>query len=294
MRNFKYLFFTLLLVLNLKAEINNNEYHFGILIANYDKANQNRVKHLILKLSKEIQELFKEKINIVFIYDDTNLLENYKKLKKMNVLVVHSDFYLKNKTELKKISQRPFLFNNEGEIKNQYYLIANRDSNINELSDLKNKTYGSYVADSSYNMWADYILRKELNISLDKLVKNKNFVQKGQKLILDIYFNKSDFSVISKVVYDDMVALNPAIEKKVFILKKSKPIFFLAIGLFNKKTPEKLVKQYHKLVENGEFNRKFKSLYKLLNLYGIQPTTFDNLKELDTYYDEYKKLKKSM
>jgi hypothetical protein len=293
MINFKYLFILFLLTTTLNAGIN-NEYYFGVSISKYNKSYQNRIKHLILKLAKDIQKSFDEKINIVFLDSDKKILEDLKSYKKMNVLVIHSSFYLKNKKILKKILKRPFLFNNISNKKNQYYLIANKESNIKKLADLKNKVYGYYKGDNSYNIWADYTLRKDLKVSLNELTKTKIVVEKSQKLMLDVFFQKSDFSVVTKVLYDDMVLLNPAIKKKILILKKSKPIFFLAIGLFHKDMSKKLVEQYYKLIDNGEFNRKFSNLYKLLNLYGIQKTSFDDLKELDIYYDEYKKLKKSM
>lgn len=293
MRNFKYLFILFFLITALKADIN-NEYYFGVSISKYNKSYQNRIKHLILKLAKDVQKYFDEKISVVFLDSDKNVLKDFKSYQKMNVLVVHSDFYLKNKEMLKKISKRPFLFNNIGNKKNQYYLIANKESNIKKLSDLKNRVYSYYKGDDSYNIWADYTFRKDLKLSLSELTKKKIVVEKSQKLMLDVFFKKSDFSVVTKVLYDDMVLLNPAIEKKIVILKKSKPIFFLAIGLFHKDMPEKLVAQYYKLIDNGEFNRKFANLYKLLYVYGIQKTSFDDLKELDIYYDEYKKLKKSM
>ncbi len=52
--------------------------------------------------------------------------------------------------------------------------------------------------------------------------------KKNQRLILNIYFNKADFSVVSKTVYRDMILLNPSIEKRIKVIKKIKTnILFL-------------------------------------------------------------------
>ncbi|WP_072680387.1 PhnD/SsuA/transferrin family substrate-binding protein [Arcobacter sp. LA11] len=295
MRNFKYLYIILFLALSLNA-VNKDltkEYYFGVAINKFNKANQNRIKYLLLRLTNEMQSLYKAKINIVFIENDKDLLKDFQSFNKMNAMVVYTNFYLQNKEELKKVSMNPFLFNSASQEKNQYYLIANKESNIKTVKDLKNKTYAGYVADDGYEVWLDYIVRKELNTSIENIIKEKNIKQKNKKLLLDVYFNKSDFTVVSKVVYNDMLLLNPAIEKNTVIIEKSEPIFFFGLGLFHKNTPKELVEDFFKIVDNGDFNRKFKELFLILNLYGLQKTSFEDLRSLDTYYDEYNRLKKS-
>ena len=106
-----------------------------------------------------------------------------------------------------------------------------------------------------------------------------------------MYFNKVDFTAVSKVVYDDMVLLNPDIKKKLIIVEKSKPIFFFGLGVFHKDTPKKLVNKFQKIIDNGVFNKKFSDLYRMLNLYEIHRATFKELEPLDVFYEEYLKLK---
>ncbi len=256
MRNFKYLYIILFVTLSLNA-VNKDltkDYYIGVAINKFNKANQNRIKFLLLRLTSEMQSLYKAKINIVFIENDDNLLEDFQAFNKMNAMVVYTNFYLQNKEKLRGVSVNPFLFNSASKEKNQYYLVANKKSNINTIKDLKNKIYASYVADDGYEVWLDYIVRKKLNTSVNSIIKKKNIKQKNQKLLLDVYFNKSDFTVISKVVYEDMLLLNPAIEKSVVIVEKSEPIFFFGLGLFHKDTPKKLVKSiFFRIVDSGEF-----------------------------------------
>lgn len=291
MRVFKYLIITLFLTLSLNADIN-KEYYIGIGIYNYDDINKNRMKKLMLKLANELEKTYNYKINLIFIDNKYEALEDFKSYKKMNLVVTYLAFYLENKDSLKEFTKRPFLFNNTADEKNQFYLIVNKDSNINSLKDLKGKTFAGYVGDEGYSLWLDYLTRKNLKKPYKKLIKNELEIQKNQRLILNVYFNKADFSVISKTVYNDMISLNPSIEKRVKILKKSKPIFFFGLGLFHKNTPKSLVDPFYEYIDNGQFNKDFEDIFKLLSAYGVQKASFDDLKPLDDYFEEYKELKK--
>lgn len=291
MKIFKYLLIVVILNLSLQANIN-KEYYFGVTVYKFDKSNQNRIKRVIIKLTNEWEKIFDEKINIIFIEDEKDLLNEYKKFEKINTLITFTTFYLENKEELQKYSKEPFLFNNDSNVKTQYYLIANKKSGIKSIEDIKNKTFSTLSIDRGYSIWLDYLVRKKLNQSLNSIIKKKNEFYTNARLLLNVYFNKSDFTVVSKIVYDDMLLLNPSIKKNLVILEKSKPMFFFAIGLFHKNTPQKLVDSFMKVVNNGLFNKKFEDLFVPLNLYGAQKTSFDEIKVVHDYYDEYKKLKR--
>ena len=291
MKTIKYLLLVLLLTSSAYANLK-NEYNFGISIYKFDKVYQGKVKKVILKIVDEMSKTLDSKINISFIEDESKLLEDFANFEKMNVMIIYSSFYLENKEEIKKISINPFLFNNDNTKKTQYYLVANKTSKIKSVNDLRNKTFVSLSIDSNYSTWLDYLVRKNLNTSYEKIIKSEKTVSRNQKLLLNVYFNDVDFTAVSKIVYDDMVLLNPSITKNLVIIEKSKPIFFFGLGVFHKKTPKKLIDIFQKAVDDGTFNKKFSELYKLINLYGIQKTSFEDLKPLDDFYSDYLKLKK--
>ena len=62
MRIFKYLLGVIFLTLSLNANIN-KEYYIGIGVYNYDDLNKNRMKKLMLKLSRELESSYGYKIN---------------------------------------------------------------------------------------------------------------------------------------------------------------------------------------------------------------------------------------
>lgn len=291
MRNFKYILIVFFLTSALHASIK-NEYYFGITIYKFDQVYQNKVKRIILKTIGKMSEALKTKINVVFIEREDELLEDFKKFKKFNMMVIYSSFYLENKEEIKKISKNPFLFNNDNNRKTQYYLIANKKSKIKSIKDLKNKSFVSLTIDDNYGTWVDFLVRKKLHTSYKNIIKSEKAVNKNEKLLLNVYFNNVDFTAVSKVVYDDMILLNPSIKKNLLIIEKSEPIFFFALGIFHKETSSELSDKFQRTIDNGEFNRRFGDLYKMLNLYGLQRTSFEELKPLDDFYSEYLDLKK--
>lgn len=289
MKTSKYLILLLLLFSFLKADIN-SEYTFGITVHKFEKNYRNKVKRITIKILENMSKTLEKKINIVFIEDEDTLLKDFKRFEKLNTMIIYSDFYLKNKDEIKKISKNPFLFNNSSE-KTKYYLIANKKSNIKSIKDLKDKSFITLSIDDNYANWLDTLVRKELDVSYKKIIKDESIVDKNEKLILNVYFNKVDFTAVSKVVYDDMLLLNPSIEKNLVILEESKPIFFFGLGVFHKNTPKELTDAFQKTVDSGEFNKEFGDIYKMLNLYGVQKTSFEDLKPLDDFYSEYLELK---
>lgn len=286
---FKYIVVLLLIISTLHGSLK-DEYSLGIAIYKFDHVYKNKVKRILLKTVDKMEKVLDSKINIVFIESGDNILKDFKEFKKINTMIVYSSFYLEHNEEIKKITKNPFLFNNNIK-KTQYYLVANKKSNINSVEDLRGKSFVSLTIDDNYATWVDFLVRNNLNTSYKNIIKSEKKVNKNEKLLLNVYFNSVDFTVVSKVVYDDMVLLNPALKKDLIIISKSKPIFFFGLGLFHKNTSLKLIKKFQEAVDSGIFNKEFGDLYKKLNFYGIQKTSFKDLKPLDDFYSEYLKLK---
>ena len=62
-------------------------------------------------------------------------------------------------------------FNNSSE-KTKYYLIANKKSNIKSIKDLKDKSFITLSIDDNYSNWLDTLVRKELDVSYKKIIKD--------------------------------------------------------------------------------------------------------------------------
>ncbi len=278
----------------LNANSLDESYSFAVNINNYNKVYQNKIKSVITRISKEFENLHDEKysVNVNFIDNSkSDFLNAYVNYLKFNGFVSYTSYYLRNKKSLKKSSKYFFTFDHNQEFQ-QYILLVNKKANIKNLKDLKDKRFVSFIANDNYNDWLDYLTLKELNKTYKDLIEKENKVQKDSTLVLDLYFDKADFTVIRKSIFEDIVSLNPSILKKVSIIKESEPIFLYGIGMFHKKTPKKIIEGFDLIVKDGTFNNSYQQVLKVLGNTKIKKISIDDLEELEKFYNKYIKLKR--
>ena len=136
-----------------------------------------------------------------------------------------------------------------------------------------------------------FLFYKKLNTSYKKIISSTKYVNTTKRLLLDVYFKKYDFTVVPRKVYNDMVLLNPALEKELIIIEKSKPIFIYGLGLIQKKAPQVIVDKMNKIIEDESFRNRIKDMLSLVDRSRFKRIEFDDLKELESFWNEYKILK---
>lgn len=264
---------------------------FAITIYKFSEANQNRIKRLALKLEKEFEKSSGLELEVSFADDENKVKKDFKDFTKYNSFVGYSTYFLENIDFFKKYGRTPFVFLDKENDLSQYYLIASKKSGIKNITDLKGKVLNSIVATNYYQIWLDYLSLNEFGRSYKEIIKKEITEGKDNKKLLNVYFNKADFTVVSKAVYDDVVSLNPSIVKNLVIIKKSKPIFLYALGVFHKDTPKKLTDNFFNKVSKEEVNKDLSAIYKLIGISGIEKKDFEDFDALNNFYTEYKKLK---
>lgn len=278
------LFFTLSLHAGLDDKV-----HFALSISKFDKVTQNRIKRLTLRLVEELKKDSSLDIDITFVDNINNVKKDFKKY---NNFVAYSTFFLENINFFKENGKATFIFNDTENNLSQYYLVASKKSGIKTISDLKGKVLNSLMTTNYYNMWLDYLSLKEFGKPYREIIKKEISEVKQNKKLLNVYFNKADFTVVSKVAYDDVLLLNPSIIKNLVIVKKSEPIFFYAIGVFHKNTPDSLINKFFSTLNKQENANGLSSIYKLIGINNIKKREFKDFDKLIEFYNEYKKLKK--
>ena len=143
----------------------------------------------------------------------------------------------------------------------------------------------------TYSVWLDFLSLKNLNKPYKRLIANQLISSKSSTALLDVYFNKADFCVIEKETYDNMLILNPSIEKKLKIVEKSPEIFFSAVTVIQKDASIELIGLINQILDNKTFKDDFKEFLKLINLDSASRVEFEDLKEYEKFYSEYKLLK---
>ncbi len=63
------------------------------------------------------------------------------------------------------------------------------------------------------------------------------------------FFNKNNVSIINRDLYHSMLELNPQIKNQIEVVKESKKIFFIGMGIVRKD----LTKEHKKNYKNNEY-----------------------------------------
>lgn len=291
MKIFKYFALLFFLVSNLYSQ-SKEKFSLAVSISEYSIADQNRIKNLASSLLNKINDEIPINISMSFYEDEEKLLDDFKNKKNINTMILSPLFYFKNKKLVKEISKNPFIFKSQEIRKSQLLLIANKNSKINSINDLNNKSFANSLYLKNNSLWLDYLTLKKLNKSYKKIIKNESVSTKTSTALLDVYFNKADFCTIDENVYEDMLVLNPSLNKNLTIIEHSDEIFFFAFGSVHKDMSSESVKELNDFITNEKFKSNFREFFKLINLYSASLIEFKDLKEIEEFYEEYENLKK--
>lgn len=291
MKIFRYFALSFFLVSNLYSQSKEN-FSLAISISEYSIADQNRIKNLASSLLNKINDEISINITMSFYENEEKLLDDFKNKRNINTMILSPLFYFKNKKLVKEISKNPFIFKSQEIRKSQLLLIANKNSKINSINDLNDKAFANSLYLKNNSLWLDYLTLKKLNKSYKKIIKNESVSTKTSTALLDVYFNKADFCTIDENVYEDMLVLNPSLNKNLTIIEHSDEIFFFAFGSVHKDMSSESVKELNDFITNEKFKSNFREFFKLVNLYSASLIEFKDLKEIEEFYEEYENLKK--
>lgn len=231
------------------------------------------------------------KVNIEF-YDSSDTLYQDFVNKKLDMVVLDLNFFFKNKRNILKISDNFWSLNNIGSRYSQYYLVAKKSLNAKDFKSIKNKRISLRKNDTSARVWLDTNLLNSNKSSSANILKEINLVKKENTALLSVFFNKSDFAIVRKQIWDISSELNPSIKKKIEIIQKSEKIHIPFIGLFSKDVDKESTKSFFELSNNINNLNGGKQLVELMKFDSLFKIENEELKKLDKYYEEYFKLKK--
>lgn len=214
-------------------------------------------------------------MEVIYYKNDKKLLEDYIK-SKIEVVIVNPSYYFKKKESFEKFTLSKWLMSRTKDKFEQFYLITN--------SDTENRFYEENIKEIYYKLdlakvWLYSLSSKDgfLKESFEKKLKE---VKRPKKLILNQFFKKNNYSVVSKDLYESMVSLNPQIKSKIKIVAKSKALFFRLIGLTRKglepKFNETVINTIHK-INITETNFERTSFFKVQTVYILEDSDLEEL-----------------
>lgn len=295
--SFSYIFILLFIPISVFSHEKRETFNFGLETKSLVQANYADAKIALEVWVNELGE--KEDINVEVIYykDQHNLLKDFSR-NKLDIIVKDVVSYLNNNKIIDQNSK--FLWTltpNKERLFYQYYLIVNKNSNINSFLDLKGKILTLKDNDSLARVWFDAFTLKKMSKSYFSIIDSQKFVSKQSRVVLDVLFEKTDIAIVSNDTWDTMTTLNPSIGNRLKILYKSKAIFIPILGATKKRDEVKsvkneLMKKFINTANRVESSVSTKQIRALIKFKNVRILKKNELSELFKFYKEYLKLKK--
>jgi len=286
LKMFIFIFLPLFMYSNEKFKNINVGYYSGI---NTIPKYKNSKTALIMWIDGFTKNIDKD-INMKIYNNRKDAINDYINFK-INIIAISAHTYLLNKQKLDNNTVNYWqLKRSEVKPYQKMYLIVNRDSNINTILDLKNKKIGIDRKNIFGKIFLENTYLNSSKKNADEIISSINYSE-SSSLLLKTYFSKYDAAVVSSFEYEVMLELNPAIKKKIKILKSSPEIFPHVIMLFHKNNTTQHIELFkdtlYKFLRTGNKEELFDAL-KIKKFTINKKEDFDNLNE---YYQNYLKLK---
>jgi hypothetical protein len=240
---------------------------------------------------EDVALTYNGKLHIEF-YDTSSVLYQALKNNELDMVVLDLPFFFKHKDDILKNTDNFWSLRITDVKYTQYYLIGKRSLNAKGFKNTKGKTVALKEGDLGAIVWLDKNSLFNNQSSSRKALKNIFLKKKESTAILNVFFNKSDFAIVRKETWDIISELNPSIKKKVEIIKKSEKIHIPFIGVFRKGTRNMSIEAFFSLSEDLKKLEGSSQIIELLKFNSLFKVNGDYLKDLDTYYSEYFRLKK--
>lgn len=180
---------------------------------------------------------------------------------------------------------------NNGRKTKKSILLVNTQSGINGLDDLKGKRLLMGTADTIGNIFINTLILRKSNLPADQYFSSIRNISKPSKMILDLFFNKSDACLVDNWTFGTMSELNPQIKKQLKIITES-PEIITSVTFFRKAFGENIkrdIKEIATVTGKSTYGEQLLMLFKSDDIAKLEASDLDSFKRL---YEEYEKLTK--
>jgi len=138
-------------------------------------------------------------------------------------------------------------------------------------------------------LYLNTLLLKQKLPEVNDFFSTRLDVKNANVALMDVFFNRSDLTIIRENEYKTAVELNPQLAKKLHILNRS-PGYITLIGASSQSSAED-VKEVIKGMESLSQSKKGVRMLRLVNADGLVKVSKKDLKEIFDLVNEYKNLK---
>jgi ABC-type phosphate/phosphonate transport system substrate-binding protein len=171
-----------------------------------------------------------------------------------------------------------------------YYLVTSSKNKITDLKELEGKkvNISKSITDQIGAIWLKTILRDEMGAKLYKSVNLQTVNDNENEDLLAVFFNKTDYALVSQSTFDLASELNPSLLKKIQIIRSSGN---LVTGLFvyRKGMNSNTIKVIKDIVSDLHNDNEGRQILNLFKISKIIPIDKDDLTECEKVINKYNK-----
>lgn len=171
-----------------------------------------------------------------------------------------------------------------------YYLVSTQNNSFNDLKDLGGKKINTSKSfeDQISLIWLKSLLKEELGSKFYKSINFQSINDNDNEDLLAVFFNKTDFALVSQSTFDLACELNPSIAKKVKIIRKSGPLLS-GVFVYRKGMNQNTIKAIRDIVSDLHNDNEGRQILNLFKISKIIPITSDDLSESEKVINKYHK-----
>ncbi len=180
--------------------------------------------------------------------------------------------------------------NNLYENFDNYLLVTNSKNPKNELKELKKVSISipKELEQSIGTYWLKSILRERLGKKVYSTLSFLITKQSDSELMLSVFFNKTDYVLVSKSSFELGCELNPSLKSKIKVLNSSGPLVS-AVFLYRVGTDPTTIKSLIDVAVDMYKDVEGKQILNLFKIQRIVPITEKDISESEEIIKKYNK-----
>lgn len=258
-----------------------------------DGINEMKLKESRIAFNMWAQELINDQniqLNIAYYDINANMLRDYKE-KKIQSIGFNPWFYLQNEVLFDSLSHEYWAVRRSSKQLESYVVLVRNDSNINTIKALKNKKIATRSDSYLGKMFLDTEFLKVAHEESSSYIDSYIYTKKFSTALLKTFFGAVDACVVSEHTLDLLTEMNPNIQKKLKVLKKSEEIFMPMLALFHKDLNKNIIFKLEKNIANLKDTKKGRSIFGLMKIKSFEPISIKKITPLKKYYNTYLSLR---
>ncbi len=175
----------------------------------------------------------------------------------------------------------------------EYVLLTRKDSNFNNISDLRGKTLAQPKEKFNplIDIWLESLLKRKNGETKKTFFKTARIEEKEPNAVYSVFFKKADCAIIQKSVFNTLCTLNPQFNSSLKIIATS-PELLNIVTVYRKSSEKKVLDILHSLGANIQKTPEGQNIIKLFKIKRLVEITDKDLTSTKKLIDEYYKSNK--